>query len=58
LGAYFDVPQPRSWSTNSINQRFALSYTGGGWNLTANLIYGIDLSPFTTARKMRRAQRR
>jgi hypothetical protein len=47
LGAYFDVPQPRSWSSNSINQRFALSYTGGGWNLTANLIYGIELSPFT-----------
>jgi hypothetical protein len=47
LGAYFDVPQPRSWSSNSINQRFALSYTGAGWNLTANLIYGIELSPFT-----------
>jgi hypothetical protein len=58
LGAYFDVPQPRSWSSNSINQRFALSYTGAGWNLTANLIYGIELSPSPTARKTRRAQRR
>ena len=44
-GAYFDVDQPFAWSSNSINQRFALSYTGAGWNLTANLIYGIQLSP-------------
>jgi hypothetical protein len=46
FGAYFDVNQQLAWSSNSINQRFALSYTGSGWNLTANLIYGIQLSPF------------
>jgi hypothetical protein len=46
-GAYFDVHQSLAWSSNSINQRFALSYTGAGWNLTANLIYGIQLSPVT-----------
>ncbi len=47
LGAYFDVNQELAWSSSSINQRFALSYTGGGWNLTANVIYGIQLNAVT-----------
>jgi hypothetical protein len=40
IGAYFDNDTDVSWSDTSLNQRFAVSYTGGGWNLTANLIYG------------------
>jgi hypothetical protein len=47
LGAYFDVDQAVAFSSNSLNQRFALSYTGGGWNLTANVIYGIQLDSVT-----------
>jgi hypothetical protein len=42
LGAYFDVHQPVAFSSNSLNQRFALSYTKDGWDLTANVIYGIQ----------------
>ena len=47
VGAYFDVHQSFAWSSSSINQRFALSYTGGDWNLTANVIYGIQLDAVT-----------
>ena len=42
LGAYFDVPETGAFSSSSLNQRFALSYTANGWNLTANAIYGIQ----------------
>jgi hypothetical protein len=31
-----------AWSSTSLNQRFALSYTRDGWNLTANVIYGLQ----------------
>jgi hypothetical protein len=48
LGAYFDVDQAVAFSSNSLNQRFALSYTGGGWDLTANVIYGIQLDSLTS----------
>lgn len=41
VGAYFENDTDVSWSDTSLNQRFAISYTGGGWNLTANLIWGI-----------------
>jgi len=47
LGAYFGIDQPVSWSSTSLNQRFALSYTRDGWNLTANVIYGIQLESVT-----------
>ena len=47
FGGYFEIHQPLAWSSPSVNQRFALSYTGGGWNLTANLIYGIQLDSVT-----------
>jgi hypothetical protein len=40
IGAYFENDTDVSWSDTSLNQRLAVSYTGGGWNLTANLIYG------------------
>src|SRR5262245_23159368 len=38
FGAYLDVHSDVAWSSTSINQRFALSYTNDGWNLTANVI--------------------
>jgi hypothetical protein len=43
FGAYSDVDQSVAFSSTSLNQRFALSYTGNDWNLTANVIYGIQL---------------
>ena len=43
FGAYFQVDQPLAWDSTSLNQRFALSYTANGWNLTANVIWGIQL---------------
>jgi hypothetical protein len=47
LGAYFDAYEPVAWSSNSLNQRFALSYTGNDWNLTANIVYGIQFDQLT-----------
>jgi hypothetical protein len=47
LGAYIDVHGEAAWSSTSLNQRFALSYTGGGWNLTANLIWGVQFDHVT-----------
>ena len=49
VGMYWDVNSPTAWSTNDFNQRFALSYTGNGWNLTANAIWGIDLGIMSPA---------
>jgi hypothetical protein len=43
FGAYFNVDQPVAFSSTSLNQRFALSYTANNWDLTANVIYGIQL---------------
>jgi Putative MetA-pathway of phenol degradation len=47
LGAYFGIDQPVAFSSTSLNQRFALSYTANGWNLTANVIYGNQLDSVT-----------
>jgi hypothetical protein len=47
FGAYFDIDQRLAWNSNSLNQRFALSYTSNDWNLTANVIYGIQLDSVT-----------
>jgi hypothetical protein len=47
FGAYFDVYQPLAWSSNSLNQRFALTYAGAEWNLSANMIYGMQLDAVT-----------
>src|SRR5215475_1831331 len=47
LGAYFQVDSPVAFDSTSLNQRFALSYTGNGWNLTANAIWGIQMSSVT-----------
>jgi hypothetical protein len=47
LGAYFDVASEVAWSSTSLNQRFALSYTGDRWNLTANVIWGTQFDHVT-----------
>jgi hypothetical protein len=39
LGGYAAVGAP-GINSGSLNQRFALSYTRDGWNLTANVIWG------------------
>jgi hypothetical protein len=47
IGAYFDNDPAVSWSDTSLNQRVGLSYTGGGWNLTANVVYGTHFDSVT-----------
>jgi len=47
LGAYFDMHSDLAWSSTSLNQRFALTYNANGWNLTANVIYGIQFDHVT-----------
>jgi hypothetical protein len=47
FGSYFGIDEPVAFSSTSLNQRFALSYTGGGWDLTANVIDGIQLDSVT-----------
>lgn len=47
LGAYFDLGSATAFSSTSINQRIAASYTGHGWNLTANNIIGSQLDQLT-----------
>jgi len=42
LGGYFGVKDDVAFDTNSLNQRFALSYVANGWDLTANAIWGIQ----------------
>ncbi|HLK83325.1 MAG TPA: transporter [Xanthobacteraceae bacterium] len=48
LGAYAGVKTPVGFDSTSLNQRFALSYTANGWNLTANTIWGIQSQAVTT----------
>lgn len=43
LGGYFEINSPLAVPSDSINQRFAISYTGNNWNLTANTIWGIQM---------------
>jgi opacity protein-like surface antigen len=43
-GAYIAVDSPNSggaWNQTTFHQMLALAYHGGGWNATANLMYGI-----------------
>jgi hypothetical protein len=47
LGSYFGIDQPVAFSSTSLNQRLALSYTANGWDLTANVIYGNQINSFT-----------
>lgn len=50
IGNYFDVSTPLGWSTDSLRQDFALSYTADGWNLSATAAYGIDFDQFVPGR--------
>jgi hypothetical protein len=47
LGAYFRNDTDVAFHSTSLNQRFALSYTGNGWNLTANAILGNQFNSVT-----------
>jgi hypothetical protein len=47
LGMYFGVNSDVAFDSSSLNQRFAISYTANGWNLTANLIWGIQFEEAT-----------
>jgi hypothetical protein len=47
LGYYFDVDAPIAYSSSSLNQRLALSYTGNGWDLTTNVIWGTQFDQVT-----------
>jgi hypothetical protein len=48
LGAYIDIHEELAFSSTSLNQRFALSYAGSGWNFTASVIWGIQFDQVTT----------
>ena len=47
LGGYIPVNSSVAFSSGSLNQRFALSYTADGWDLTANTIWGIQFNQVT-----------
>ncbi len=47
FGFYSGVSSPVADQSGSINQRFAISYTANGYNLSANLIYGNQISSHT-----------
>ena len=47
LGGYIPVNSSVAFSSGSLNQRFALSYTANGWDLTANTIWGIQFNQVT-----------
>jgi hypothetical protein len=47
LGAYLNINSEVAFSDTSLNQRFALSYTGNQLNLTANVIYGTHFDHVT-----------
>ncbi len=42
LGVYTPVGNGLGFDTTDINQRVGISYTADGWNLTGNVIYGIN----------------
>jgi hypothetical protein len=50
IGNYFDVGYPNAWSTNSLRQDFAISYTGNDWDLSATVGLGIDFNQFNQGR--------
>jgi hypothetical protein len=47
LGGYTNSSHEVAFSSGSLNQRSGLSYTGNGWDLTANLIWGIQFDHVT-----------
>jgi len=48
FGSYIKRDSSIAYSSTSIQQRFGLSYTGNGWDLTANTIWGIQLDHVTS----------
>lgn len=44
LGAYIQSDFPLAWDTTDINQRAAITYNANGWDLTANVLTGINLT--------------
>lgn len=48
LGYYLAVDSPVAFSSDTINPRFALSYTGDHWDLTANVILGFQFDQVTS----------
>jgi hypothetical protein len=56
LGAYFDYSSPVAWSDTSLNQRFALSYAGNNWSLTANVIGASTSTPSRIGLNCRRVR--
>lgn len=48
LGFYVGVNTGVGFDSTSLNQRFAVSYTADGWNLTANAIWGIQFDGDTS----------
>nr|WP_281278792.1 transporter [Xanthobacter autotrophicus] len=46
-GFYLGVNTGVAFDSTSFNQRFAVSYTADGWNLTANAIWGIQAQGVT-----------
>ena len=48
LEGYVDVSSPVAYSSNSLTRRFALSYANNGWELTANVIWGINFDQVTS----------
>ena len=49
LGYYAAIGGTISNSSNSVNQRVAVSYTANGWNLTTNNILGLVANPLTNS---------
>jgi hypothetical protein len=47
LGGYLKVGTQVAYSSSSLNQRFALSYTGDNWDLTTNVIWGVMFDQVT-----------
>jgi hypothetical protein len=43
FGGYLPIQTRFLTQSASLSHRFAISYTGQGWNLTANMLYGIFL---------------
>ncbi|MGU3664605.1 transporter [Methylobacterium sp. A49B] len=43
FGGYLPIQTRFLTQSASLSHRFALSYTGDGWNLTSNLLYGVFL---------------
>src|SRR5260370_1425162 len=48
LGAYVNAGTPVAYSSSSLNQRFALSYTGNDLDLTANVVWGVQFDQVTS----------